>query len=243
MKKETTAAQGSKAKPIVVTAGKFKTESEVNDFKDQLSKEITKAQIHISKLPATLSIVSRFADIHIVKAKITNAYTIDCAYIDQNKERKTKNACESDAIAHDDLRGAFKLLRVHLAFMCDLREAVNLNFDEYLEEQMRVQPKTYVDPLEKITVTGFTISGGEDGEGIVITGTKQIGMKVLNLNTPFTRFEDLDYPYTAELQQSILFCCDEIKEYLNGKAAMKQLDMFEETTPAEAARDEAAAGF
>jgi len=228
-KKDEESAPGA----LVVHAGEL-SKNAVAKFQREMNN------MNGAKNAGKLTIVSRFEDIHVVKAKISNGYTIECAYIDQNKDRKNEIAQKCDAIAHDDLRNAFRSLRIHLAFMCDLKETINLDFDEYEQEQFRTQkPADYIDPLENIRVTGFTIAGSDEGEGIILTGTKQIGNKILNLNSPLTKFDDPGYAYCDALQMYIMYASDEIKEYLNGKAAQKQLDMFEE----EKTQNEQASGF
>lgn len=179
---------------------------------------------------SVLRVISRFEDIAVKHAKLTKAYTVECAYIDAHKDRRNEIIQKSDAIAHEDLRLAFRSLRIHLAKLCDLREAFGLDFDEYEQTQMiKEKPKDFLDALSDIEVSGFSISGGDDGEGVTLTGTKRIGNKVLVLNSPFTKFDDVDYIHSDSLQMYVLYVADEVKEYLNGKAAMKQLDMFEET--------------
>lgn len=85
---------------------------------------------------------------------------------------------------------------------------------------------------EKFEVRSFTIGGDGDHEGVTISGFKKLrGSKVLNLNTPFTKFnpdfEFSGYEYLFELRRAVNNCVDEITEYIKGKhAPSPQLELF-----------------
>lgn len=159
--------------------------------------------------------------IRITKAKIKNSQ-MELAYnrIDGDNSATVEVSEKLPYIVHPDLTNTFVKLRKHLAKLCDLIEGDVLNevnFEKYLAED-----------LLNLFVTSFTISGDDDNEGVVITGGKKLASgKVINLNTPFTRFRDEVDPYLFEddLYVDIQACIYEIEEYLKGKFAIKQMEI------------------
>ena len=124
-------------------------------------------------------------------------------------------------LPHPDMMDALKMLRSHLALICDLPEAKNLDFHE-LED--------LPENLEKLHVTGFSIGGNGDHEGVTLIGYKILGSgKVLNLVAPFTKYQDENggYNYAIELQGTIDHAASEALEYLDGKIAPSAQGEFE----------------
>lgn len=124
-----------------------------------------------------------------------------------------------DHLVHGDLRSAFDALRPHLAKLCDLREGdvIKKNIENLHEEA-----------FTHIKISSFTISGEGEEAGITISGSKRFGNKVINLNTPFQKWEDEYEPYqfADELSQAVERCIYEVEQYLfHGKHAVKQLEM------------------
>jgi len=125
-----------------------------------------------------------------------------------------------DQLVHDDLISAFEKLKIHVALICDMKEAQIVNgdfsFDEFDSEQ-----------LPNIKITGFVIAGDNEHEGVVIIASKTIGTKVLNIITPFVKYEDEEYMWGGDLSISIQGCVYEVEQYLfNNKVAIKnQLEM------------------
>jgi len=163
-------------------------------------------------------------NITIKQASIKNSLFLAYKY-DQYVKNAKKSASESsDAPIHDDLRNAFSALIPHFAFICeeikesDCRDRLDSPDDDLPEEHF----------LLKYKVQGFTIGGQGDSEGVTISGSKKLESgKYLNLNTPFLKFEDYqDYPFMAELRESIDILKSEVYEYLEGKQAPpKQQEM------------------
>lgn len=120
---------------------------------------------------------------------------------------------KSNAIAHDDLMLAFSTLRLHMAHICELKESkVEMCEEYYLHED-----------LGRLSVTGFSYGGENDGHGIVIMGQRSNKMGVLNLVTPFLKLED--YPHEHLLLPVLEHCKEEVKLYLAGKAYSRQIEM------------------
>lgn len=126
-------------------------------------------------------------------------------------------------IPHDDLINGFALLRPHLAIITDCLEAHKKTLYDLDDD-----PET----LEKFKVNSISIGGSGEHEGVTISGSKKLsGGRLLNLNTPFTKYYDENDPYTYadELSSLISHICEEVELYLDGKIAPDaQLDLFEE---------------
>lgn len=130
-----------------------------------------------------------------------------------------------NALVHDDLRSSLNALAKHLVLMCDSSEAVYIQ--KALEEGRtlsEIDPETY---HSNIKITGVSISGDADQEGIVIIGQKRIGNKVLNLISPFYKWEESEaYAYLQELQEDLHQICEEANQYMfHGKVAAQQLEI------------------
>jgi hypothetical protein len=116
--------------------------------------------------------------------------------------------------AHQDLIDALNMLRSHLTFICDLPEAreITLHDLEDLNEEL----------LEKIHVTGISLGGDGEHEGVSIIGYKVLGSgKVLNLVAPFTKYFDENdaYLYSDELRHTCHHIANEALLYIDGKYA------------------------
>jgi hypothetical protein len=129
---------------------------------------------------------------------------------------------------HQDLFNAFHKLRVHLAFLVEIVD---------VEESDMFDDGSIYDALKfsKFKVTSFTLGGEGEHEGVVITGQKQLlSNKVLNLNSPFTKFEPqkgtYNYKFLHEMYHDVNNCIYEVEQYLQGKHAPNpQLDLFDES--------------
>jgi len=168
----------------------------------------------------------------ITKAKIKNR-SLDIEYTekktlinpDGNMLESTRDlAAKCYDVCHDSLMEAFDRLKPHAALIADVREALKvegclsqgISFDQMdLEE------------LKTLQITGFVIVGNEDdgSEGVMIILQKTTGSRVLNITTPTVKFEDADYAYCFELQEVVSDCISEVEEYMDGKVAIKQLEM------------------
>lgn len=159
----------------------------------------------------------------ILKAKVTKDNTLTASYRDENGT----TTVEGKNLVTNDLRNAFNVLAAHLAFLCEQKEADGKEFLEDLPAGID----------KKLEVTGYTIGGEDESRGVTLIGKRFLkSNKVLNLNSPFTKFDDENEPYqfAFELEQSIQACEYEVNEYLfNKKWKVVQQELpFEEETPA-----------
>lgn len=110
---------------------------------------------------------------------------------------------------HPDLVNCFNLLIPHVIMLCELGNYGSLDSIPEIEKS-------------KIEVTGITIGGSDEHEGVVIIAKKRLKHnKVVNLITPFTKWEDEHNGYTYDSLLRVV-CFDilgESKLYLEGKYA------------------------
>ena len=166
----------------------------------------------------------------ITKAKITKDNTLIASYINEHGDTVT---IEGKNLVTKDMHQAFKALIPHLTFLCEQREAYRLvRMDELPDEIYRV-----------LDVSGYSIGGSDDNIGVTLIGKRFLNSKkVLNINAPFTMFdnENEEYTYAFDLQQAIENCNYEVEQYLFEKkwAVVQQELPFDEGIGAEVQPDE-----
>ena len=152
----------------------------------------------------------------ILKAKVTKDSTLIATYRNDDGDTLTH---EGKNLVTSDLLNAFKDLIPHLAFLCELKEADG-------KESLDELPETV---FQKLEVSGYTVGGDGDDEGVTLIGKRFLqSKKVLNLNSPFTKFsnENEEYSFAFDLSQAIFACEYEVKEYLfNKKWRMVQQEL------------------
>ncbi|MXV16860.1 hypothetical protein [Hufsiella ginkgonis] len=182
-------------------------------------EEIKVTKVKMKKVTADLELERSFI--------ITDDETGDPVQIIQPISMPGKN------IAHPALFAAVALLRPHLAILSELPEAVGLSPEELLDSETA---------LEKIFVTGFTIGGEGEAEGVTLTGYKiNKRGKTQNLVTPFEKYEDStnQYEYSVELAHIIGHCQDEAAAYFRGKIAPSaQLDIYDQLSDTDQDEDD-----
>lgn len=156
----------------------------------------------------------------IKKVKVTKGRTLEVTLLEHLPDQTDREVImKCDQLAHDDLVGAFDKLKIHLVKICDLYEGNDLDPEAF-------NPEVH---LKMFRVTSFSIGGNDDGEGVTLSGQKEFDSgKILNLNTPFTKYNDeLDpYAFANDLSLAIQGCVYETEEYLyKEKYAVKQLDL------------------
>lgn len=166
---------------------------------------------------------------NITKAKITKDNTLVASFKNENEDNVT---IEGKNLIHKDLRAAFNELIPHLAFLCEQKEADGKDSIDELPEEI----------FSTFEVTGYTVSGSDDNEGVVLVGKRFLkSKKVLNLIAPFTMFnnENEEYKHAFELQQAIEACNYEVEQYLTAKkwAVVQQELPFDGDIPTDIAAD------
>lgn len=154
------------------------------------------------------------------KVKVTRGRTLEVELIEKLEDKSDREvSMKCSQLVHNDLYGAMDKLKIHFVKLCDLYEGKDLTPETFNSEEQ----------LTKFKVTSFSIGGEEKNEGVTITGQKELaGGKILNLNTPFTKYSDEmdEYLFASELAADITNCVYEAEQYLfEGKYAIKQLEI------------------
>ncbi len=121
---------------------------------------------------------------------------------------------------HEDMITAFRNLVPHLAVMCEVVES-NTDFQTICDMPV----------LDKLMVTGYSLGGDGDHAGITLIGQRKLkNNRVLNLCSPFIKFDDEHSPYPFDLWGAFCHADHEVQEYLNGKFAPTKQQQLELTT-------------
>ena len=159
----------------------------------------------------------------VLKAKLKNQL-LYAEFTEQHDEEASPRAftMQGTELVHPDLTRALAQLVPHL---CLLTEQLHETADYWPEEAAEWPPR-----FAPYTVTGFSM--GRGGAGITLTGQRELaGGKILNLNSPYTAFEEENstYQYTGLLETAVLDAIAEVELALRGKCneAGRQLDMFD----------------
>ena len=160
-------------------------------------------------------------ELKITKAKVTAENQLLADY-----EKHSNEGVEKDEVAtrfggkvHEDLLTAFEDLRIHLASKCEEGE-----YSDFVDN---------LDKLDNFKVTGISLSGDTEHEGVVITGQKRLSTnEVLVLNTPYIKLnpDNTNYNHVKELDFAIKAVLSEVSQHiLDGKKApSNQLSIFNE---------------
>lgn len=147
--------------------------------------------------------------------------TLNYKNYDQNGLRDIVSK-ENKNVPNSTFREAMKKLTYHLLFLTELVDV----------EKFSKFPDIAV---ENYRVTGVSLSGEGEKEGVIITGYKVLSNgKGFSFNTPLTRLEATDYVFADNLKQHLAELITQASEYLAGKYGVVQTEMFTEE-PAAAA--------
>lgn len=111
---------------------------------------------------------------------------------------------------HEDFKDRLQDLAVHAALICELIDV----------SKVKGGIEQFNHPiLPHIKVKGVSVNH-DDSSGVTISFERKLSTgRVLNLNTPFTKFNDdqVKYRFDSELQAAVGFLEEEVIEYLDGK--------------------------
>jgi hypothetical protein len=150
-------------------------------------------------------------NVKIKKAKIKDDLFLDVEFTEDlpgHSKKDTKLSCTVPV--HEDLKAAFSKMHVHLAILCDeVKSPKKADFENT--------------EFPSFSVRGFSIGGNDENEGVTISGAKDGKYGSVNLNSPFKKWEDPDYPFISELGACIQVATYEVEQYLfEGKRAPEQ---------------------
>lgn len=151
-------------------------------------------------------------ELQIKKVKI-NAKGIATVWYVQSQDngKKPKLTHEGDAVVHDDFRNAVDELAPHYALLTG-----------YASFARGLKIETLKTATSNFHVSGYSIGGKDEDEGIVITGHIIVNFsgKAVIVNSPFTRFnegEETRYKFMDQLIECVQQIINEAREYINGK--------------------------
>ncbi|MCA9179780.1 MAG: hypothetical protein KDB14_35230 [Planctomycetales bacterium] len=142
-------------------------------------------------------------------------------------------------VVHDDFSAAMENLSIHglliaeqIKLMPESAKTGTMYVDAMgTQWPMRPAEKAILDDTK---VTGYSLGGDDDDEGVVIILQRKMATgKVLNITTPFTKLasDEPEYQYTSELAEALAVVEREAVAYLEGKKAPNpQLEMFGDGT-------------
>ncbi len=143
--------------------------------------------------------------IKIKKVKLAKGRTLEATlteYILVNEiSAQNEVVKKCDYLVHNDLLEEFEKLIPHMINICEL-----------------------ACEKEEVKITGFTLTEGANGDGVVLVGQKTLSTgKILNLVAPITEFFAGEYPFEQDLYEAVENSLHEVELYLNeGKSAIKQ---------------------
>jgi hypothetical protein len=141
-------------------------------------------------------------------------------------------------LAHPDFREAFDKLK---PFMCDLSDQVLLDDNKV----NRYASISFInDDYKGYNALSISLEGEEYSRKISIGGTRELrDQKMLAITTPKRKiFDDVEkYNYAEQLNEVIKQIIEEAEQYIAGKAAAEQLDLFDGEEGEESEQGEEAA--
>ena len=151
------------------------------------------------------------SNVKIKKAKIKDGLFLDVEFTEElpgHSKKDTKLSCTIPI--HEDLKNAFINLHKHLAVLCD--------------EVPTPKKKDFsTSEFASFKVNGFSIGGNDENEGVTISGNKEGTYGFVNLNTPFKKWMDEEYPFINDLGLDVNRAINEVELYLfEGKRAPEQ---------------------
>lgn len=148
-------------------------------------------------------------EIQIKRVKISNKGVPEIGYVEIWEDGKSPEVTHfGKAVAHDDLINALKELAPHYALITG-----------YAHFTKGLRLETLKAGVDNFKVSGYTIGGKEENQGIVITGHVIVAFsgKACIVNSPFTMFDEGDetkYKFIDALAEVVEKISDESKLYI-----------------------------
>lgn len=147
----------------------------------------------------------------IKKVKLTKALRLEVSYKKEEADGSTSQVDEKhNSKAHDDFVTSMNSLRVHFGMLTG-----------YLNPGEIRDPDVYMTNVDSFHVSGYSIGGEDEDQGIVITGHRILPSgKAIILNSPFTRFNEDEatrYKHMDKLIARVEEVRSEAVKYLGGK--------------------------
>lgn len=155
----------------------------------------------------------KHASLTIEKVKLNKKVGLHIGFlkIEKGGTSVTSPSEYHDAPVHDDLKAAFRELRVHFALICGYLSVKQIKDVDSFDPSL----------IENFQVKAVSIGGNNDDKGVTLSGNLTLANgKVHNFNSPFYPFEEVEekrYRHMDKLQAAVDNVIQETKEYLGGK--------------------------
>lgn len=162
-------------------------------------------------------------DLKIKKASLKDkdGLILDYDQIIENEDGPVINAIniKGGHKPHQDLLQAFKTLHVHLALICEQVSANNGVVAINPKKDKGTTLSSLRTNVDAYTVTGFSIGGSDENEGVTLIGSRTLSDDaILNLTSPFKKWES-EYRFKDDLEVDMGIAIQECLNYINGKFA------------------------
>lgn len=141
----------------------------------------------LNQVTRKLSVNGTAERIQLKKAKIKDSLFLEVEYSETISDGTNTVKKDCTAPIHDDLKNAFEKLDHFLEVACEQDSAC--------------------------VCKGFSIGGSGDNEGVTLIGSRDVDMGVLNLVSPFIKW-DSTFSGRVDLSEAIEACKHEVKLYL-----------------------------
>lgn len=122
-----------------------------------------------------------------------------------------KHTVKGEGIVDEDMKIAFSKFNVHLAIIDGVFKHKKIEID-------KVSKFHNHDVTNDYTVTGFKIDGEEDNLSIVLTGSKNVSLGEMPLDTPKVMLDNMGgYQFWRELKAAAEDAIREVELYIDGK--------------------------
>ena len=160
-------------------------------------------------------------NVKIKNAEIKDSLFLKGSYVeDLPGHSKNKLTFDRTVPIHNDLVDAFAKLNKHFAILTD-----GLTLPAKVKSLAAWEDES----LEKFFVSGFSIKGNNESEGVVLHGRNDGTYGDFPLSTPFQKWEASEYTHIGDLGSDINTCIYEVEQYLfhGKKAPENQLALFD----------------
>ena len=156
--------------------------------------------------------------ITIKSGKISNRMFLHYSFEEKKPESTDTVNKKSDLPIHVDCQQSYNNLIPHLILLCE-QEMISDEIREAIENGVKniEDEDSY---FKNYKVVEFKISGSSNSEGVTLSGTRYLSTgKIINLSTPFIRWDNEDYKFINELAESVENVREEVYQYYKGKHA------------------------
>lgn len=155
---------------------------------------------------------------------------------DDHATHQEENLKKSTKEPHPDMKDALKELREFVASthnMMPHKALSHLKATAKVEESIKNLSAVFAEveneTLEKIKISGISLSGDENNRGVVIMAVNEFNKEKIALNTPLIRLAGDKWGWEVKLNDIVDSLINEASEFIfNGKAEQLEMDFGSE---------------